>query len=210
MLTHTELWQGIDRLASEEGLSVSGLARRAGLDPTAFNPSKRQTRGGRLRWPSTESLAKILGATSRSLGDFVGLLEQSPAQPHRHKLPVLGYAQAGAEGLFDDGGRPAPKKWDEIVFPDFIDPHAYGLEISGESMEPLYRDGDVIIVSPAANIRRGDRVVVRLKDGVLLAKQLARLSANRVELKSLNPTSPDLVLSRSEVSWVARIIWASQ
>src|SRR4030095_13492706 len=71
MLQHADVWRGIDRLAAKHGLSASGLARRAGLDPTAFNPSKRITREGRPRWPSTESLSKILTVTGEPFVDFV-------------------------------------------------------------------------------------------------------------------------------------------
>ena len=101
-------------------------------------------------------------------------------------MPLLGFAEAGAGGYFDDGGFPAGEGWDEIAFPAVNDEHAYALEVSGQSMEPAYRDGDVIVVSPAAPIRRGDRVVVRTRDGEVMAKELKRPTAKSIELKSLN------------------------
>ena len=81
---------------------------------------------------------------------------------------------------------------------------------SGESMVPAYRDGDVIIVSPAAPVRRGDRVVVKTKSGEVMVKELKRQTAKQVELKSLNPDHPERTLSLEEVVWIARIVWASQ
>ena len=77
-------------------------------------------------------------------------------------------------------------------------------------MEPVYRDGDLVIVSPSAPLRRGDRVVVRTADGQVMAKQLARRSARRVELKSLNPEHSDYSFDLADVNWIHRIIWASQ
>jgi phage repressor protein C with HTH and peptisase S24 domain len=77
-------------------------------------------------------------------------------------------------------------------------------------MEPVFRDGDVVIVSPAAPVRRGDRVVVRTTAGEVMAKQLARRSARRLELRSLNPAHPDYNFELAEVTWMHRIIWASQ
>jgi phage repressor protein C with HTH and peptisase S24 domain len=71
MLKHADVWRAIDRLAQEHGMSPSGLARKAGLDPTTFNKSKRITREGRPRWPSTESISKILAATESTLAQFV-------------------------------------------------------------------------------------------------------------------------------------------
>jgi len=68
----------------------------------------------------------------------------------------------------------------------------------------------MVIVSPAAPIRRGDRVVVRSMRGEVMAKQLARRSARRVELRSLNPAHPNYAFELAEVSWMHRIVWASQ
>src|SRR5689334_24361013 len=74
MLTHGQVWAALDRLAERASLSPSGLARRAGLDPTTFNKSKRVTADGRERWPSTESLAKALAAAGASIDTFVELI----------------------------------------------------------------------------------------------------------------------------------------
>ena len=131
------------------------LAKRAGLDPTTFNKSKRVTSAGRARWPSTESVAKALVATGTNVEVFVSLMTDN-ARRAAQAVPVIGLAEAGAPGFFDDSGFPAGGGWEEIDFPAIDDEHAYGLEISGDSMLPAYRDGDVIIVSPGAPIRRGE------------------------------------------------------
>jgi phage repressor protein C with HTH and peptisase S24 domain len=217
-MKHEDIWRALDTLAAENGLSASGLAKRAGLDATTFNPSKRRLRDGRQRWPSTESLAKVLDATGATLEAFNSLVSGArtlsggaPApRPVVRRIPLIGLAQAGGEGFFDDGGYPVGGGWDEVSLPDIADPNAYALEISGDSMEPVFRDGDMIIVSPVAPIRRGDRVVVRTAAGEVMAKQLARRSAKRIELLSLNPAHQDYVFDLVEVSWVHRIVWASQ
>ena len=210
MLTHGDVWRAIDRLAREHGLSASGLARRAGLDPTTFNKSKRVTREGKNRWPSTESVAKVLAATGATMNEFVSYIGDGAGAGVYRNIPLIGFAQAGSAGYFDDAGYPAGGSWDEIPFPGFSDPHAYALEISGDSMAPVFRDGDTVIVSPEANIRRGDRVVVKTKAGEVLAKVLLRQTASRIELQSLNPLHEDRVLAVEEIVWLARIIWASQ
>ena len=127
----------------------------------------------------------------------------------QRRIPLIGLAQAGSDGFFDDGGYPVGGSWDEVSLPEIGDFNAYALEISGASMEPVFRDGDVVIVSPAAPIRRGDRVVVRTADGEVMAKQLARRSARRVELKSLNSAHKDRSFDLREVAWIHRIVWAS-
>ena len=211
MLKHSEIWTAVDRLARKNGFSASGLARKAGLDPTTFNKSKRTTRDGKLRWPSTESISKILQATGASLGEFVALVGDAESGGVYRNIPLIGLAQAGADGFFDDAGYPVGGSWDEVPFPGGVgDPNVYALEINGNSMEPVYRDGDTIIVSPAASIRRGDRVVVKTNAGEILAKQLHRKSARKVELKSLNDSHEDRVLDVQDLEWIARIVWASQ
>lgn len=234
-LTHGQIWRALDHLAELKGLSVSALARQAGLDPTTFNRSKRMTADGRLRWPSTESISKVLAATQTSAEHFFSLMLREDrtydpaanfaaplAVPHedvpegliahamQRAIPQIGFAQAGNGGFFDDAGFPAGTGWDEIHFPEVEDDNAYALEISGDSMLPVFRDGDVVVVSPVASIRRGDRVVVKTRDGEVMAKELARKTARHVELRSLNPAYEDRQIPLEKMEWMARIIWASQ
>ena len=209
MLTHAQIWSAIDRLAERAGLSASGLARRAGLDPTTFNKSKRMTAEGRARWPSTESIAKALAATGTPVETFVALMHAADGRAGK-TLPLLGFAQAGSGGYFDDAGFPAGEGWDQIAFPEVADEHAYALKISGQSMLPVYRDGDVILASPSAPIHRGDRVVVKTRDGEVMAKELGRRTENTIELRSLNAEHEDRTLAAEDVVWMARIVWVSQ
>lgn len=210
-LTHDRIWSAIDGLAERYGLSPSGLAKRSGLDPTAFNKSKRLTGDGRPRWPTTESIAKVLNATNASLEEFTVLAsseahQRNPIAP----IPLIGMTKAGGGGFFDDGGHPVGGGWEQIPFPPVDDENAYALEVTGESMQPLYRDGDILIVSPSSPLRKEDRVVVRTTDGEVMAKILMRRTANEIELVSLNPDHPNLVFPLERVEWLARIIWASQ
>lgn len=205
---HSEVWRAIDLLAERRGLTPSGLARAAGLDPTAFNKSKRAGADGRPRWPSTESLARALAATGSSLPEFAALASGRSSAPGR-AIPIVGLAKAGADGFFDDSGFPVGAA-ETVRFPDFVDERVYALEISGDSMEPLFRAGDVVIVQPGASVRRGDRVVVRTRAGEVMAKQLGRRVEEGVELVSLNPAYPVRRLAPDEIDWMARIVWASQ
>jgi len=207
-LTHNQIWSALDRLAVRAKLSPSGLAKKSGLDPTTFNKSKRVTPDGRARWPSTESVAKALAATSVSFDTFVSLI--SDANGATKSVPMLGLAQAGSGDHFDDAGFPAGKGWDEIGFPSVSDDHAYALEISGDSMTPTYRDGDIVVVSPAAPVRRGDRVVARTRKGEMLVRELKRQTGKQVELKSFNSEHPERTIANGDLEWIARIVWVSQ
>ena len=216
MLSHDQVWEAIDRLAERNSLSASGLAKRAGLDSTAFNKSKRRSSDGRPRWPSTESLSKIMQATGASLDDFMALLAGGAARREAVRggsdagIPLLGFAQAGAGGYFDDAGFPVGHGWDLVEFPAGVADGSYALKVQGDSMLPLYRDGDVLIVHPGAAVRRGDRVVVKTAGGEVMAKILTKRSAQIIELTSMNPDHPDRSLAAAEIEWIARIVWASQ
>jgi len=212
-LTHSQVWSALDAVAARLQVSPSALAKLAGLDPTSFNKSKRVSpeNPARPRWPSTESVAKVLAATGLSFTEFAALAE-SGRERRSSAVPLIGFAQAGADGFFDDAGFPLGQGWDEVEFPGAKE-GVYALEISGDSMAPLYRDGDRILVDPSVGVddlRRGDRLVLKTTGGEVMAKELARVTARTVEVRSLNPAYPDRTLDRKEVAWTARIIWASQ
>lgn len=213
MLSHRAVWDGIDAIARRHGLSPSALAKLAGLDATAFNVSKRVSKDGRERWPSTESLAKILEATGESFDAFLygtGSYFQQPAFVPHQTVPLLGLAQAGAGGFFDSSGFPVGQGWDEVRLPNAEDNGTYALEVSGQSMVPLYREGDRVVVSPTEQVRRNDRVAVCTKSGEVMVKILYRQTAKTIELHSVNPDFPPRVIEIADVEWIRRIIWASQ
>ncbi len=201
MLRHEDVWTAIDALAKEYGLSPSGLARRAGLDPTTFNKSKRFTREGKPRWPSTESIAKILKAVGATMADFTRFLpEGGNGQPVR--VPVIGLAQAG--------NMPQIKANQEVAtmsVPDTGDPEAFALKISGACMAPAFLDGEFIVVSPRASAAPGDRVVIRTKAGEVVTKELVREDAAFIEVRTLYPRQEERVLARDEIDWMARVMW---
>jgi phage repressor protein C with HTH and peptisase S24 domain len=210
MLTHSDVWRAIDRLAAKHGMSPSGLARRAGLDPTTFNKSKRTTREGKRRWPSTESVAKILAATGASLGDFVVLVGEDQATGLSRKIPLVSLEQADQDGLLDADGQPTGDDWDAMLFPQLTDPDAFALEVGSNRLAPVYREGDVIILSPRASIRRGDRVILKRRDGKILAGQLVRKGVRKIRLAPLTGGAADRALNADQVAWISRVLWASQ
>jgi phage repressor protein C with HTH and peptisase S24 domain len=211
VLSHARIWAAIDRLAERNDMTASGLARRAGLDPTTFNKSKRAAADGRPRWPSTESIAKILAATRTEIESFLGLEESRRTSRGQYRqVPLLGFAQAGAGGFFDDGGFPAGQGWDQIPFPANAGDNVFALEVSGDSMLPLYRHGDTIIVARDSSCRKGDRVVVKTTDGEVMAKILHKKTQKAIDLASLNPAHKNRTIPVRDIEWMGRIIWASQ
>jgi phage repressor protein C with HTH and peptisase S24 domain len=211
MLSHDRIWAAIDALAERYGMTASGLARRSGLDPTSFNRSKRTSPEGRDRWPSTESIAKILRATGASAEDFLRLVE--PSGPVRRSLvPLIGMADARSTELFTDDGLPTGGDgWEEIDFPDLgTSEQVFALEVTGDALAPLYRDGDVLILSPTAPIRKGDRVVVRLRNGEITAGELKRRLVKSLEIHPLARGGEERTIPMEDVHWTARVMWARQ
>jgi phage repressor protein C with HTH and peptisase S24 domain len=211
MLSHDRIWAAIDALAERYGMTASGLARHSGLDPTSFNRSKRTSPEGRDRWPSTESIAKILRATGASAEDFLRLVE--PSGPVRRSMvPLIGMADARSTELFTDDGLPTGGDgWEEIDFPDLgTSEQVFALEVTGDALAPLYRDGDVLILSPTAPIRKGDRVVVRLRNGEIAAGELKRRLVKSLEIHPLARAGEERTIPMEDVHWTARVMWARQ
>ncbi|MBQ4472407.1 MAG: helix-turn-helix transcriptional regulator [Alphaproteobacteria bacterium] len=209
-MSYHEIWNGLEQLAAAKGLSLSGLAQKAGLDPTSFNKSKRIGADGRKRWPSTESMNKVLKATNTTVFEFMEYAGQPLPAPH-YTIPLLGLAKAGRDGYFDSDGYPlSTADWDGIDFPMQLAKGVYALEVSGDSMIPVYREGDKLVVQPDSEIRAHDRIVVKLVSGEVMVKELKHKSAKQITLKSLNPQNEDIVLHPTDILWMARVIWVSQ
>jgi len=211
MLSHANVWNAIDKLAARNGLSPSGLAKKSGLDATTFNKSKRSTRNGKLRWPSTESLSKILDATATSVRDFMVLLDAHTGDKSVAGLiPMISLNNAASIENFEVQGRPTGTTWDQVHFPVITDPHVFALEITGDQWAPIYRDGDIIIISPGASIRRGDRVIFQQWEGGLQIMEMLRETVSSSEFRTLDPDAREERFPASELLWMSRIIWASQ
>ncbi|HRE20388.1 MAG TPA: helix-turn-helix transcriptional regulator [Rhabdaerophilum sp.] len=204
MLTHAQIWAAIDALAEREGTSASGLARRAGLDATTFNRSKRQNDKGQLRWPSTESIAKVLAATGIDIDEFLAL--RKPADQGLLPCRVL---KGSALGWFTPEGKPQGQGWDEVGFPGFENDDNFGLEISGKKFLPFYREGDILILEPSIQPRRGDRMLLILRDGAVRVETFIRQAGSQFHFTAID-RDEETRLSRGEIAHLFRIRWASQ
>lgn len=211
MLTHEQIWRGVDRLALRNGLSPSGLAKRAGLDPTTFNKSKRVTQEGKQRWPGTESLSKILDATQTSMADFVALIDEPGSTPTRTtdlKLKSIRLSQI-TDDSFDRAGFPLQGDWEDAEFPSIEDARAYMVEIDQAADDGFCRPGSLCVISPSSSVRRHDRVMVKCKDGKILFGTLKKKSGHNLTIASGGPDG-ELSLPGKDVAWMTRILWISQ
>lgn len=206
MLTHQQIWAAIDAVAQHLGLSASSLARKAGLDPTTFNRSKRIKPDGQSRWPSTESIAKILNATKLSIDEFVAFIPQNGLATKNIPLKVIA-PNLGTS--FDTQGMPNALGWTAVSFPNLHEKRAFALEIQSEQFLPIYRSGDIIVIAPETPTRRGDRVFVLQADGAASIEVLGHQTPSLVHFSSL--TGGELPPRKMDtIRLIARIVWASQ
>jgi phage repressor protein C with HTH and peptisase S24 domain len=94
MFPHKQIWAAFDAIAEAGRISVSALSKRAGLDAAAFNPSKRFSRSGRERWPSTETLSKVLSAAGMDLRSLADIIDSLPTNDTQAKTQQGSKAKA--------------------------------------------------------------------------------------------------------------------
>jgi phage repressor protein C with HTH and peptisase S24 domain len=210
MLEHGDFWRAIDTLASRYELSVSGLARKAGLDPTTFNKSKRITGSGHRRWPSTESLAKALKAVGATMSDFVGLLEGQSDGTQARRIPVAAQSAAAAKSSFEDAGEPRGNVWHYRSLPAISDPNAYAIVVEGNANHTVLRVGAIVVAAPHAVKAPGDRVVVRTESAELVLAELVAQCTEGIKIKPLGGKDGPRRLFNDQVATVHRIVWAEQ
>lgn len=213
-IRHEDLWRALDTLAAENGMTPSGLARAAGLDATTFNRSKRRTRDGRPRWPSTESVSLALAATGATLESFTALVRGARAIGHPHGLPrrdrdrtlrMTRLERAEAGRLFDGSGLPAGSVWERHEPPALAESGDYALRIETDAHAPVLCRGDLVMVSPDAPIEEGDRILAS-RGGTLLAARLHRHGPDAMEIEA--PGERALVsVTHDEMEWIHRITW---
>lgn len=200
MVTHKDIWRAIDLLAESNGLSASGLARKAGLDPTTFNPSKRQTNAGKLRWPSTESLAKILDITGEEFNTFACYTEgRNPTQAAAVDLPLVTTKTLTSINDIDANYSvklPSAEK-------------CFALEVLTEDYQPVYRAGDILIIRHRKSLHRGDRALVVLSNKKFYFVDIIRDTTDHLSVKDIT-TGRSYSFDEEEIDIAGKILWVSQ
>lgn len=203
-MQHGDIWRGIDLLAKHHGLSTSGLAKLAGLDATAFNKSKRLPKDGRPRWPSTESISRILTAVGADFESFAMLVSG------RDAVAVPLFQQSDLENMSSSPGTPGAKAHTVRSFtpPCTIDiERCFAVEIGDDDLSPIYSIGDRLIASYGAELNQGDRGIVKPQDRPALIGTLRMVSEDQLEIDTYSTRQ---ILDRAALEWTARILWISQ
>jgi phage repressor protein C with HTH and peptisase S24 domain len=192
------------------GLSQSELARRVGVTPQAIQ----QLEDGKVRDPRyIVALAEILRVPPATLGETAG----SPAggyriqheQLGRKDLPVYASAQGGPDGSMVFSYDPI--EWRER--PSILEnvPDAFAMYVVNDSMEPRYRQGDLLLVHPRRPVRPGNDVLcVRVSENsehLAMIKQLVRMNTKEIVLQQFNPRR-EIVVSRRDLASLHRVLGA--
>lgn len=213
MFTHQDIWVAIDELARRHGYSTSGLARKAGLDPTALNPSKRQSPEGKPRWPSTESISKILTVTQSNMQEFILLVEQTVPSMPAHEIPAISLDGRLSGRDFDVMGNPRGGRWvpatPQSPQVGLHTHNCYGLSVGNTDFEPVYRKGALLVACPDVQARTGDRILLCDAGGMIHMATLLPPKENHVVMRPVT-TDKAFQIAIGDIVWVSRILWASQ
>ena len=203
-MVETKAIEKLKEYMEEHGLSQVQLAKKLGWTPSDLNTTLKGKKPlGRKR---LQHIAKALGLTFEIGAEVPG----EPVPPPRGELPVVSLAQGGPKGFFDDQGYPAGEGFKRVKRPyDVRDPHAYGVEIRGDSMAPKYEEGDIVIASPRKQVVSGDYCVVKTRQGEVMVKRV-RFRDGMVILESLNPAYEPILLKKKDVAFCHRIVWVKQ
>lgn len=204
MFTHEDIWRAIDRLAEEKGYSASGLARQAGLDPTAFNRSKRVSPNGKPRWPSTESLAKILQVTGSSLQDLLDTIAAPPGQAQQAPIPHLPYALLRSGRLTAENAAPF------LTAGFHAGRDSFAVTVEDDRLKPLYRAGAILVADRAVKPGGEDRILFFSHKEGLKAGILHGLQKRSWSVLVPDQDFREVSFAENDIEWIARILWASQ
>ena len=207
-MKYNQIWSAVDKLAEMNNLSPSGLAKKAGLDSTTFNKSKRIRDNGKKRWPSMESINKVLTACNCDFEDFfkLGTLEDHIVKTN--STPFCSISELTTENRLNEKEIINKDKWCKINFPE-IESGLIAVEIDNNEYEPFHKNGDIVIVNTNCEIRKTDKVIIKFKKENVKIFELIRRTSNSLELKSITDDKITNV-NLFDIEWVKRIIWASQ
>jgi repressor LexA len=122
-------------------------------------------------------------------------------------IPVINRVAAGYPVDFDDLEYPAGFADDYVRCPDIDDPHAFAVRVVGDSMEPKFFEGDIVIFSPAAEVRSGDDCFVRFSlPHETTFKRVFFEAENKVRLQPRNENYAPLIMEGTRINGIYRAV----
>lgn len=206
-MKYENVWNAVDNLAKKHGLSPSGLAKLAGLDATTFNKSKRIRPDGKKRWPSLDSINKLLEIFNLSFEQFYALstdLEENEIG----SIPFIKLSQC-KPSLTEDKAQINTSHWHKISFPDFKE-SLFAIEIDSDNFAPIYKNSTLLIAAHNSEIRQGDRAIIFFNDENITLKEFVRRTPSKLIVTNINPPFQEEQIAIADITLINRIVWASQ
>ncbi len=207
-MDYDQLWHAIDKIAQQNGLSLSGLAKKSGLDATTFNKSKRTRPDGKKRWPSFDSVNKILDTCHLNLADFYYLAENKIHPASYLSLPYILLSSLKNPKKFSPQNIDT-RNWQTANLP-FVTENTYAIDLDSTKFEPIYHFGAKLVVEKFSRIKKHDRVILLLSSGDALILEFVGCDDDVVTLQSINAPHERIKYNRSDIKLLNKIIWASQ
>lgn len=205
-------------LAKEKGVSLSSLSELIGRNTTYLQQFIRKGSPKKLEEQDRQVLARFLGVDETELGapikekSYSGAIDSPGKVMDWIEVPRIDLGASAGPGALADNGEQAfdafqfSKGW--LREQGLANAQLSAISVEGDSMEPLLRDGDEILVDRTPATFRDGVHVVRLGDS-LMVKRVASAGAGRLALISQNLAYPPIEIAADECDIIGRVVWKS-
>jgi phage repressor protein C with HTH and peptisase S24 domain len=202
------------QLAEQRGVSLAALSTLIGRNSTYLQQFVRKGSPRKLEETDRRKLASYFGVDESELG---APGEISPVRSEANRrgdfvdVPRLPLGASAGPGTFAAEEAPVgtfrfSTRW--LRGQGFDPAMLSAIEVTGDSMEPLLRDGDEILVDRTPRPLRDGVHVLRVGDA-LMVKRVQSGVPGRIVLESENPAYRPIELPPEEVQVVGRVVWKS-
>ena len=148
---------------------------------------------------SEEWLREGSGDSLHSRTTTPGRVKES-APDYLDQIPIIGSAQAGPDGYWDDLGH--LEHGDGFITASSKDPDAYALRVRGDSMAPAIKNGQIVVIEPSSPPHLGENVLVCTTDGLCMIKELRLDNTidNEYTLGSINDNHHAITVQKINVT----------
>jgi repressor LexA len=151
--------------------------------------------------PSAEQLPSMLAESS------LDIEQEKVAFKAGRLVPIINKVAAGYPTDFTDLDYPVGHADDYVRCPDLHDVNAFAVLVVGDSMEPKFCEGDIVVFSPAAEVHNGDDCFIRFSSPhETTFKRVFFEESDKVRLQPRNEKYPPMVAEGKRINGIYRAI----
>jgi SOS-response transcriptional repressor LexA len=204
MSIHHLIREGRKRLNMSEQQFADAVSKELGAQVTRSSVQQWEKEGGTApNRKKQAAVAKVIGLTVAQLMSGETNTEAGPAI--RGAVPLLSAVQAGTYKMHVDNFQPGDGGGEVVPTSVPVKRHTFALRVTGDSMEPEFREGMIIIVEPDMEPQPGDYVIAKNADDEPTFKQLVKDGSDWY-LKPLNSQWPMKPLGKAKIIGVVRAV----